>query len=234
MRKLAIWLTPMLVVALSVVAAGCGGEEATPAAETEGALPILHIGDKWVSRVTSEGLEYTITEEVTGEAMVSGMDCYVMDASFDPPVGGRLHGAQGSLEKATMFPIRMEMSLEYMDVPVAMTSTHSYQFTGALLYPLYVGKEVEVTQTTTTTSALGGEPETETDTDTEAYTYKVEAIEDVTVRAGTFRCFKVVQYDDQGTALATWWESPDTRQHTVKKISHVDGDITELVSYSLR
>jgi hypothetical protein len=232
MKKLAILLITLTVAALAAGATGCGGgENATPTGEIEGPLPNLHIGDKWVSRVTSVDLEYTITEEVTGEDMAEGKDCYVVDASFDPPVGGAFDSARGSLEKATMFPIRVEMSGEPRDVPVTMMATHSYQFTGEPLYPLYVGKEIEVAQTTTTTIALGGESDTETETET--YTYKVETIEDITVAAGTFRCFKVVRYDEQGTALASSWESPETRQHTVKEISHVDGEATELISYSL-
>ena len=239
MRKLAIVIVPLLILVLVIGAVACGGEgtsqptpTATPEDGVEGALPILNVGDRWVSTVMSEGIEYTMTEEVTGEDVTEGKDCYVIEASIDPPVLGVIGSATGRLDKATISPVRIESSGEYMDMPFVVTTSYSDQFTGALPYPLEVGKEFEVIETETTTTTVMGETETESVTNT--YTYKVEKIEQITVPAGTFRCFKIVQYDEQGTALATSWQSPETKQYMVKEIDHETGEVTELVSYSLR
>ena len=43
------------------------GGEAGTLAITEGVLPALSIGDTWVSKFLSDGIEYIVTEEVTGE-----------------------------------------------------------------------------------------------------------------------------------------------------------------------
>ena len=234
MSKLAIWVTALLVLALVLGGVGCGGEETDATAEIDGALPIWHIGDKWVSRGAFGGIEHTMTAEVIGEDVVEGKDCYAIAISYDPPVGGLAVSMIASVDKATMFPMRIEISGGLLDMLFAVTSTRSYQFTGAPHYPLYVGKELEVIETETTTRTVGGETETETETKTNTGTYKVEAIEDITVPAGTFRSFKVVHYDDQGTALTTSWESPETRQYTVKQVNHESGDTFELISYSVR
>jgi len=98
-------------------------------------------------------------------------------------------------------------------------------------YPREVGKEYERIETETTTTTVMGE--TQTDTETNSYTYKVEKMEQIAVPAGTFRCFKVVQYDEAGTPLTTVWHSDRTKQFQVKEIDHETGEVTELVSYSL-
>ena len=197
----------------------------------EGVLPTLFIGDKWVSKVISEGVEYTMTLEVTGEDVTDGKNCYVMEGSFEPPVEGILSSVSAKFDKATMFTVRLQMSGEYMNVPFVSALTWSYEFPGELPYPLEVGKEFEVVETETTTVKIMGETETETVTDT--YTYKVERIEEITVPAGVFRCFKIVKYDKDGTAVSTCWDSDKVKQYDVKSIDHETEEVTELISYSI-
>jgi hypothetical protein len=60
----------------------------------------------------------------------------------------------------------------------------------------------------------------------------VESIEEITVAAGTFKCFKVVTYDDEGVKLETSWYS-DKVKAKVKSILHESGDTRELQSYSV-
>ena len=74
--------------------------------------------------------------------------------------------------------------------------------------------------------------ETETDSVTETTIFKVEKVEEITVDAGTFNCFRIVEYDEDGNKLNTYWHS-DTVKQNVKEINHEDGSTVELKSYSL-
>jgi hypothetical protein len=131
-------------------------------------------------------------------------------------------------EKATMFLLRARMSGEYQEFPFTHASSYSYEFLGKPYYPLQVGKECKVTKTETRTTTMLGK--TQTETETINYTYKVERIEEITVPAGKFRCFKIVQYDNSGKALSTHWESNSVRRYEVKSIDHETGEVTELIS----
>lgn len=239
MRKTRGILIAILLLLLITAAIGCDDDgkpiiipTPTPNDTISGELPILDTGDKWVARVISEGVEHTMTVEVTGEDIIGGKDCYVVESSIDPPAQGIIGSATAKLDKATMDAIRIETSGEYMGAPYSIASRVSYQYTRSLPYPLEVGKEFEVIETETSDYTIMGE--TETENITNIYTYKVERIEEVTVPAGVFRCFKVVQYDEQGTALSTEWHSPETKHYTVKELDHDTGDVIELISYSLR
>ncbi len=224
MGKLAMVLIALLILALVIGGVGCGGGEG------EGKLPTLNVGDRWVSRVMSEGIEYTTTWEVVGEDVTDGKNCYVMEGSFEPPAMGIISSASVKYDKATMRPVRMQMSAEFEGYVYVTAVGYSYS-PDETLYPLEVGKELEIIETVTTTTTVMGETQTETETNT--YTFKVEGIEQITVPAGTFKCFKIVKYDEGGSALETEWHS-DTTKWTVKMIDHETGDVTELVSYSLR
>ena len=99
------------------------------------------------------------------------------------------------------------------------------------LYPLVVGKEVTITETDITVITVDGEAQRETETN--VFTYRVEGIEDVTAPDGTFRSFKVVKYDETGTAVGTAWESDAIKGYELKSIDHESGETSELTSYSL-
>ena len=58
------------------------------------------------------------------------------------------------------------------------------------------------------------------------------AVEQITVAAGTFECFKVVKYDDGGTHQGTFWFSEEMKRE-VKWIDQNMGVIAELKSYSV-
>lgn len=226
MKKAFMFLTVVVLLAAMMVAgAACAQEQ-------EGELPTLKVGDQWVTRIMSEGIEYMLTIEVTGEDVSNGKDCYILESSFEPPVNGIIDSATAKFDKATMRLIRAQMSGEYMDMPFIVASSYSYEFPGALPYPREIGKEYEVTETETMNTTVMGETETETTVNT--YIYKVEKIEEITVPAGTFKCFKVVKYDETGTtALETTWYSDKTKQYQVKEIDHESGDTMELISYSV-
>ena len=215
-----------LVVAL-VISTAC----AKPANFEEGVLPTLSIGDRWVSRVVFEGAEYTMNSQVTGEEVTDSNNYYVIDSSIEPPFKGLLGSLRETIDKATMFPATQQMSGEYMDMPLLIAISYSHEFPGECLYPLAVGKEIKVIESKTTTRTLMGE--TETDTVTTTYTYKVDRIEQITVSAGTFRCFKIIKLDEAGTAVSSYWTSDEVKQIHVKNLHHETGEVHELLSYSI-
>jgi len=215
-----------LVVAL-VIPTAC----AKLAKFEEGVLPTLSIGDRWVSRVVFQGVEYTMTSQVSGEEVSDGNDCYVIDSSINPPFMGLLGRLRETIDKATMFPATQQMSGEYMDMPLLIAISYAHEFLGERLYPLAVGKEIKVIEAKTTTRTLTGE--TETNTVAATYTYKVDKMEQITVPAGTFRCFKIIKFDEANTVVSSYWTSDQVKQIHVKSLHHETGEVHELLSYSI-
>ncbi len=166
--------------------------------------------------------------KVNAKDVTNGNGCYVVKGSFKPPIGGVIRSISMEFDKETMFFLRALISGEYQGLPFIQTSSHSYEFLGEPYYPLQVGKECEMIKTEIRTTTMLGK--TQTETKTINHTYKVERIEEITVPAGTFRCFKIVQYDDAGIALGTHWESDKARQYEVKSIDYETGEVIELIS----
>jgi len=166
--------------------------------------------------------------KVTAEDVINGKQCYVVQGSFNPPIGGVIKNISMEFDKANMYLLRARMLGEYQGFLFRQTSSHSYEFLGAPDYPLEVGKECRVTETETRITTMLGK--TQKETKTTNYTYKVEGEEQITVPAGTFKCFKIVQYDDNGSALNTLWKSDGSKQYEVKRINHETGEVIELMS----
>jgi hypothetical protein len=112
--------------------------------------------------------------------------------------------------------------------------TYSFEFLdGGGRFPLAVGKEFTVEETA---YVEGTQYEQPLNTKTK-YVYRVEAIEDIRVDAGTFRCFRIVKYDELGeTKIGTGWISDEVKQWPVKTdFDGSSGDLwatTELVDFS--
>jgi hypothetical protein len=206
--------TPSATTTSITTAATTGTSEATVTGN-EWALPILSVGDKWVMKIISGSNQSTATTEVIGEEVVDGIDCYISTISMDP------YSSKEWVDKTTLFPIKNESS--------GGTTTYSYKFMGDMLYPLQKGKECQVSETVTSTTKDTGESNTATD----IYTFKVENIEQITVPAGTFECFKIVMYDKDNTPVITEWESDATKMYMVKGADPQNNITTELVSYSV-
>lgn len=154
-----------------------------------------------------------------------------MGGSFTPPYYGFMDDVEMKLDKSTMDFIRLQTSGNYGNMPYIMASSYSYKYIEEPLYPYVVGKESKVVETSTDTILRMAETEKTTETNT--YVYKVEKIEDIAVPAGTFRCFKVVEYYEDGTLSSTSWFAEETKFYPVKELDHETGEIAELVSYSV-
>jgi hypothetical protein len=59
---------------------------------------------------------------------------------------------------------------------------------------------------------------------------KLEGIKEITVPAGRFRCFKIVEYDDAGNALRTWWESDKVKSDVKVWREHYDSYFLQRIS----
>ena len=216
-----IILSLALILAICT-ACGDGGKK-------QGTVPILKVGDTWVSQGITEEIEYTSTFIVTGEEVVNGIDCYVVEVTNDPPVMG-VSLAIINMDKATMDIISGQAQGEILGSSLVSDVTVNYEHSGQR-YPLKEGNTWQTTENTSATTTYMDETGTETDQTT--YAYEVEKIEEVTVAAGKFTCFKILQYDDSGSLLTTTWLSDETKHFNVKEINHVSGDETELISYSV-
>lgn len=195
-----------------------------------GELPTVKIGDKWVYEAVYDNVDYDITYEVVGTDTLNGKECYDLMATYSPAFYGAFNSNTARLYKANYQWAKIEYVTTLNGSPYLMVIEYSYTFPDSSIYPLEVGKEINIIGATTTTITYMGETETETVTRT--YTDKVECMEEITVAAGTFKCFKTVRYDETGNKLFTSWQSDKTKLY-VKFISHSTGDTEELKSYSV-
>jgi len=223
--KIKLLLVTTLVLILTTVftgtLAGCGKQE--------GLLPVFSIGDKWVSKWNTEGEEYLVTSEITGEAAIEGKNCWTMTTTFDPPYMGQVTSMINNYDKATMNIIKMDL----LSTTPGDFTTAVYQTTGDLLYPVAVGKncrEVEFQTLTWGDASISQSQNSTTTTVT-----KVDKIEKITVAAGTFNCFKMLKYDADGNLTQISWRSVDTKMFQVKMEDMAEPDaVYELVSYSVK
>ena len=174
------------------------------------------------------GNEYIVTSEVTGEEFVEGKDCYVMETTFDPPYMGELTSTTNKYDKATFDIVTMDFHPTEPDDFTSIT----YKSDGTPFYPLTVGKEIEKTETRTITT--GNSTITKTYDVTASTKTVVEKIEKITVEAGTFKCFKLLKYDEYGVLVQITWRSTETKMFQVKMTDMAEEDaIYELISYSI-
>lgn len=217
----------MLVLVASVIA--CDDDDDVES--KTGQLPVLKVGDTWEYTNIEEGVSYAMTMEVTGEDEVEGTDLYVVKMTIDPPAEGMIDEAIAGFDKELLLPIWMMMSGETEGTAFTAETEATYEISSGSRWPLEVGKEIVITESTVTKITAGDETYTENETETK--TYKVEAVEEITVEAGTFECFKTVEYDENGEKVSTMWHS-DKVKTSIKEIDHETGETQELISHSVQ
>ncbi|MBA7468902.1 hypothetical protein ES707_04158 [subsurface metagenome] len=200
--------------------------------EQGGRLPTCEVGDKWVWSYVMDETTYTLTEEVIGEEIVEGRDCYVIDMSFDPLLS-YTHSDVSTItsmkywqdKDTALYGVKTEQSYTYNGTVSTWTETYSYS-PWSSLFPLEIGKEVEteVTATQYSDGSQIGDPVVTTEK------YKVNSKEDVTVAAGTFSCWKIIIYDGDGSVTETIWWSDKVK--SMVKMTDAEGSIGELQSFT--
>ncbi len=230
MRKFVIVLiTTCMLIGLMSVCIACGGDDETggSASTGPGELPILHEDDQWEYRAINDDIEYHLTLTVTDVGKN-----YSMKMKMDPPILGDIDESIAEFDKKLLLPVLMNISIDDPEIGMTfdMTIETSYKLSDDR-WPLEVGKEVEVIETSTTSMDLAGEAMDETETITSMY--KIEAIENITVQAGTFECYKIVKSNESGEIELTKWYSDEVKAK-VKEIDHEMGETQELISYSVK
>ncbi len=213
----------VFLIGTLMVGVGCAGKE--------GQLPVLKTGDQWTYKMVMEGITYSVTAEVTEEDVVDGTDCYVIEWLYQPAFEGVVSNVSAWMDKSTIFLVKSQLTGTVMSVPFTRVVDFTYRFPDESWWPLEVGKEIRVTKTVTTTdSSLGQET---TNTERKTSTYEVVRIEEITVPAGTFRCFKIVEHDTDGKKISETWYSDEVK-NDIKYVDYESGESNELKAYSIR
>lgn len=199
-----------------------------------GRVPILHVGDWWIMEAVVDGTTYTTTSNVTGE----GAGYYITFSSFDPPFQGRINSTDWIDKSTTISPIRMwghgNSTYDTTTLPYTFNITTFYTYEGGVIYPLIVGKELNMTENMTYSMTMMGN--TTTYLMNSSYAVKVETIENVTVPAGTFTCFRInMRNATSGDVFFTVWYSDEIKSY-VKYIDYSTTPETtsELKAYSVQ
>jgi hypothetical protein len=195
----------------------------------EGVLPALNIGDQWVYRLLDGGVIYTATERVVGEELIDGKSCYVEEITYDPAFNG-VSKQTFWREKATLSTLRYQYSFVVSDVTVTCSGVYKIQSSGDNNWPLAVGKQWTENETITETcKALWA---TDTQTYAHNYSYKVDMVENITVGAGTFRCYKISVYESGQLVYTNWYS--DKIKNFVRSDDIEDEGGLQLLSYSVK
>ena len=207
--------------------------------------PILEVGDSWTLALTSNEANYNLTMTVIGKETVNNVSCYVMKLVFEPeiPIAEKAVSKEMTwwLANSTLHLLKMEGKAHVhaygWDLP--FVEEHFYTFQGEPF--LTVGNEYNETDNRELnvycpppTSILFEHDETNTIT-----RIKVEAVENITVPAGTFSCYKIVTYDESGQNIVSMrWFSMKAK--TAVRIENYDTgefeifETAELLSYSVQ
>lgn len=223
--KIVLALGLIMVIGLTGLLAGCSSPP-------NGAMPQFSIGDKWISKWTTRGTEYTVTAEITKDTIFEGTDCWEMETSFNPVYSGQLTGITSTFDKSNLDIL----SSVYHTAAQQNYTTITYKIEGDPYYPLKVGKRAKETeyQTISTVTTSNSTSVTQTENVTETTSTIVDKVENITTAAGTFNCFKVSKYNENGALIQVTWRSPTVKLFQVKMTDPADPDSTyELISYSV-
>jgi len=195
---------------------------------TEGALPVLKTGDTWtMGYMYINETPCEITNKVIGEDVVNGKLCYILNSIFEPPL---LPQMLLIVDKSTLDIMTILSFIITEEDSFETNVNYSYTYFDSLMFPLETGKTWKVKETESILTTIRNE--TITQDTTSIYTYIVEKIEEIEVPAGTFNCFRIVKYNEDGDKEVTWWYSDDAKTN-IKEFEHETGEDIVLVSYSV-
>ncbi len=176
----------------------------------------------------------TWTRSMIGTQEVAGVECYVIEIAYDvnperpfyladsdTEIPLTLTGANSWIDNETLMPIKTVSSVSSFGVDSSATTKWMYDSPcGA---PFSIGKEwsSEVTVTPDIGNPI-------------VYTLdaKVVEMEEVTVPAGMFECYKLVYSVDSVTTSTEWWPADDNYPIAVKIVSQDGTETHDLVFYT--
>jgi len=227
------WLQTQLAEAMANITSLQTQLEEAQAELMSGRVPILHVGDWWVTEIVFNETTYTLTQNVTDE----GPDYYIVYSEYDPPYQGRCNSTDWIDKSMPFGAMRSRGQGEYTYDNTTITYTYNitfyYIYYGGVPFPLIVGKELNMTEIMNYTSKY--DTTTYTFESNMSFVFEVETIENVTVPAGTFTCFKINMWNATTLDLLyTMWYS-DEAKTWVKYIDYSTAPETtaELKDYSV-
>ncbi|MDI6642643.1 MAG: hypothetical protein QMD95_01090 [Candidatus Hodarchaeaceae archaeon] len=187
------------------------------------ALPAWSPGNQW-SYKSSAGTTYSYT--MTQEENWGGIPSYRLDGTVNPPFGGWGPNVRRLYEKATL-GLRTEI---FYDSAQSQTTQYTRSYSTSP-WPLEVGKSY--TEDVTIERSYVQGPEGWSDPVRYQTLYvTIEAVESVTVEAGTFESYKLVARSaDNNLVEARWYSS--TAKNFVKIVNQQTGETLELSSYQI-
>lgn len=212
--------------------------EPTPPATTEpppvAAVSCVGAGGVYSVTYDTETTEWTVT--VTGEETVDGKTTYKCETAFSAVPARKTWYAALSM----WFDITILDEVTYRDVatkalikkasktggPANVTTQTSYTYTGDAGAPLSAGKAWSFVENSVPSM---GSPMTNN------FTVQVAGKETITVGAGTFECYKVVQTTSDGKKKTEWWDVDGNLCLPVKMVDEVmfeKAEVRELTSYT--
>jgi len=262
--KLGIILVAVLLLALPLLAA-CGddGTKEPTAPATEPTVPVTEPtvpateptapatapaagGPTWVLNVSYDGTSEVHTATVVGEEAIEGTDCYVAEWAFDvnpfryDSVAGyplKTFERNDYIAKDTMDSKRNYIKLEAAGM-IELQTTKTQTYTGDHGQQYSFGNSYQFEEYTDLV------PDTLAPSFTDTIEINVVAVEDITVPAGDFRCYKV-EYslvvsgqdppkDTPQVTRAEWWSAEYDLITPVKAVEYAtyqQDEVKELASY---
>jgi hypothetical protein len=223
-----IVLIVLFILAVQMMAVPAAGEDR---------LPNWEEGDTWEYSISTSFGNVTLTQVVEGEETLSvngtQYDVYsvnsVMNLSFsgvDISYPSTYYNRRSDLAL-----IKTEMSISIFGISSESVATYNppkKEFN----FPLAVGNTWSETCNAITYSVQNGAI-TDYNEYEQTFSYSVEEVEEITVPAGTFRCYKIVCVDDFGDETTTWY-SPKVKNFVKQTTGDSwDSTETELTSYDV-
>jgi len=186
------------------------------------------VGISWAHNVHYDTEDTVWTMKVIGEETIDGIDTYITETSFDKKPKRGIYVAQMDkdltskfkrmstwLSKSTLQPVKNESAFAIMGMTIRTKTT--FAFDGPCGAPLSVGKTWSYEQVSTPSM---GDPTTKT------WNVEVVGMEEVTVPAGTYNCYKVVHTAEDGTRTE-WWSADGGLLTPVKMVDKASWSATE-------
>lgn len=181
---------------------------------------IPEIGTTWTHNV-NYGDENTVwTVSITDGEVIDGVDCYITETSFGAPperlmysdiVGSDLAltitQEKSWIDRTAQQPTQNEVSTHLSSMSLTIDTTTTFAYDGTYGKPSSVGQTWSYEQVSQ--PSMGPKM-------TSTWNAEVVGMEEITVPAGTFNCYKVVH--TSGDAIRTDWASADEDLLTAVKV----------------
>jgi hypothetical protein len=196
-----------------------------------GLLPTFQIGNHWVFKMSDGSNNNTWNFLLRTVETLNNVKCYVIDVSFTKPFQDIFTNLTIWYETSTLLPLQTLFIGEIGSIPFLTTIITTYNYT-ANLWPIEVGKEINVYETDIISTFILDEIDIKTET--WSYTIKVEVQEEITIPAGTFTCFKLIEYAEDDTLQKITWYSDNVKFLYIKMVNPITEETNELLSYNLQ